>query len=152
MIYFIISSFWSSVLFGEIAVIDKSYLRETHEVCVESEFEEILKKVDKGNVDGFFQYGDYLFRGKCVKKNLEQAFLFFYKAAKQGHIKAYFNVAVMLHVGLGVKVDDDKATRMFESMLKANYPPAIQYVCNLSNKYKLDITYWNKKYNLECNR
>jgi TPR repeat protein len=118
--------------------------------CNQSYFKKVFEGVKAGKKDAIFEYGKFLYHGTCIEKNEEQAFLFFAKSAQEGHVGAYYNVALMYHLGVGTKEDKKKATDMFESLLETQYPPSIDYVCSLESNHGLDVDYWINHFDLNC--
>ncbi len=118
--------------------------------CDPEQFQEVVEEVKNGNSNAEFLLGKYYYWGVCVKKDVSQSFLFFYKAAQEGHVQAYYNVALMYDLGIGVPVDKKQSAQMLESLLGIKYPKAIDYVCTMSNDYDIDVTKWEAQFDFSC--
>ena len=117
-------------------------------VCDSSLLKEVVDGVKKEEALSLYRYGIMLYKGICMEKNERQSFLFFAKAAEKGSIPAYYNLALMFHLGIGVETDGEKATHMLEKLITMNYEPAIDYVCSLSDEHNLNIDYWKEKFSI----
>ncbi|AIK96314.1 SEL1-like repeat protein [Candidatus Odyssella acanthamoebae] len=58
------------------------------------------------------------------KQDHEQAFCFYRKAAKKGHIQAQYKLGRMYQCGLGVKMDNDRAFFWYEKAARQKYAKA----------------------------
>jgi uncharacterized protein len=61
------------------------------------EFKDALSKADAGDSDAQFRAGSMLFHGEKTEKNTERAIDYFRLSAEQGHVKAQFNLAMLLY-------------------------------------------------------
>lgn len=68
----------------------------------------------KGIAEAQFRMGWMYIQGDAVEKSLEDAALWFEKAAKQGHADAGHEIATAYRQGDGVVADYDKAKYWFE--------------------------------------
>lgn len=122
--------------------------------CDENKYFEIVQGVKNNNIQSFFEYGILYYRGICVKKDERQSFYFFSRAADEGHVAAYYNLALMYHLGIGTEKDTDKAAVMMDSLLNIGYEDARIYMCKLKNEYKHfdndKLLPLIKKYSIDC--
>lgn len=81
------------------------------------------KAAETGNADGQYQLALYL-AAKGPGQNLPEAFDWFVKAAKQGHLGAQLAAASQLLDGQGVKTDRQAALRWLESAARTKDPVA----------------------------
>lgn len=75
----------------------------------QSEIDDLISRVEKGDPEAQFQLGEMYYKGKNVKQNYEQAFYWFDKSAKQNNDNAQFRLFIMYFNGENVKKDDKKA-------------------------------------------
>jgi TPR repeat protein len=69
----------------------------------------IGRAADQGNMWGQYYVGLQLKRGEGTRRNLADAVPWFEKSAAQGHVLAFYELAVTYELGLGVPADDTKA-------------------------------------------
>ncbi|CAB4433588.1 unnamed protein product [Rhizophagus irregularis] len=73
------------------------------------------------------RYGDCLFNGKGVDKNVSEALKYFEKAAEDGVVVAMYNVGNMYYNGVGCTKDIDKAKNYIELAVYNGYEAAIRF-------------------------
>jgi uncharacterized protein len=66
---------------------------------------QIIQAANEGNADSQYILGDMYAEGDRVTKNLVEAFIWWKKAADQGHENAITKVAMALERGEGVELD-----------------------------------------------
>ena len=86
-------------------------------------FEYGRRAAEAGNADGQYQLG-LLTAAKGTPRDLEEAFGWLHKAARQGHVGAQVVVAMHLLEGHGVKADAKSARTWLEGAAKARDPVA----------------------------
>ena len=77
------------------------------------EFEDILKKADKGDAKAQINLGDMYYDGKGVPRDYKKALHWWAKAAEQGHAEAQYNLGWMCQNGKGVPQDYKQAAYWF---------------------------------------
>jgi TPR repeat protein len=118
---------------------------------------QIEKKARAGDAESQYQLARYYDEGSGpFKKNVSTAYQWYLKAAKQGHIKAQYQVSQFYYYGEVVKPDFSLALRWLDKPLKSNYPPALRslgLMYELGEGVKKDITkalfYYHKANDLE---
>lgn len=123
--------------------------------CDKELHSELAEGVKNENADALFKYGILRYRGICVEQSNQQAFLFFMKSAEKGHVSAYYNVALMYHLGIGVEQNTKLAAEMLNLLLDIKYLPAGDYICNLKFKHQLRLDALSldkliEEYDLKC--
>ncbi|CAI2173231.1 14958_t:CDS:2 [Funneliformis geosporum] len=78
------------------------------------------------------RYGDCLYHGKGVQKNLPEALEYFVKAADNGLKVAMFNAGHLYYVGIAGKKDQQKAIHYMKLAVYHEYEPAIKF-CRVNN-------------------
>ena len=76
--------------------------------------DELSNKAEQGHVEAQFKLGDAYYSGKGTRKNLEQAFSWYEKAALQGHSKAQRALGAMYELGKGTTSEPEKAAYWYE--------------------------------------
>ena len=89
-----------------------------------------------GFADGQYQYGDCLYSGIGVPKNIEQALIWYQRAIDQGHVGAIGSMAVCFQTGNGMEGEKDieEALKWFQSAADTNAGLATAE-CNLGILY-----------------
>ncbi|CAB4482672.1 hypothetical protein RhiirA1_473797 [Rhizophagus irregularis] len=77
--------------------------------------------------DAKVRYGDCLYNGKGVEKNVSEALKYFEKAAEDGHKVAMYNVGNMYYNGIGCTKDIEKAKYYMKLAAYSDYEPAITF-------------------------
>ncbi|RIA93450.1 hypothetical protein C1645_762521 [Glomus cerebriforme] len=73
------------------------------------------------------RYGDCLYNGKGVEKNLTEALKYFEAAAANGFKVAMYNAGKLYFNGDGVKKDEEKAINYMKLAIYHEYEPAIKF-------------------------
>ena len=94
------------------------------------EYPKIVEGVRAKDTHSLHKLAILYYRGWCIDKDESQSFMFFVAAAQQGSIPSFYNAALMLHLGVGVNQDIDKATDMLRQLLELNHVKTQRYVCN----------------------
>ena len=100
----------------------------------QSEVDEIIKGVEKGDPKAQFKLGLMYYKGQNVKQDYEQAFYWFKKVAEQGYAEAQNNLGVMYGNGEGVKQDYEQASYWYKKAAEQEHAGA---------QNNLGIMYWN---------
>ena len=82
------------------------------------------KSVELGSVAGLWQLGVLYAYGESIKKDLEQAALWYRKAADQGYAKAQFNLGWSYENGEGVEKDLEQAALWYRKAADQGYAKA----------------------------
>ena len=109
--------------------------------CEQDELERQVKRIVQDDPEAYFEMGVHASKGVCYEKDDKKAFWLFMAAAQGGVVEAYYNVALMYHLGVGVKRDAAMATKMFKVLVEKDYPPAKEYICGLENPDGVDISF-----------
>ena len=75
---------------------------------------ELQPQAVRGDSKAQFQLGSLYYRGKGVKKDYSQAFLWYRRAAQQGEADAQYSLGNMYLMGEGIKQDDYQARLWYE--------------------------------------
>ncbi|RIA91622.1 kinase-like domain-containing protein [Glomus cerebriforme] len=73
------------------------------------------------------RYGDYLYNGRGVEKNIPEALKYFETAAKNGFKVAMYNAGKLYYNGDGVEKDEEKAINYMKLAICHEYEPAIKF-------------------------
>ena len=65
----------------------------------QSELDDLISRVEKGDPEAQFELGLVYYNGQNVKQNYEQAVYWFKKAAEQNHANAQHNLGIMYYNG-----------------------------------------------------
>jgi len=76
-----------------------------------TEFEELMKKAEGGDVKALYEVGVCYSEGKGVKKNRSEAAKWYRKAAEGGSAHAMYRLGVCLAEGRGVAKNEDEALK-----------------------------------------
>ena len=103
-------------------------------VCVASASEDITeleKKAELGDAEAQYQLGrwyDSRFTISCwpftTNDNLQEAVKWWFKAAKQGHVRAQYELGHSYSLGLGVKKDQLEAAKWYHKAAETGFAPA----------------------------
>ncbi|PKK67943.1 HCP-like protein, partial [Rhizophagus irregularis] len=92
---------------------------------------ELFKEVADDEADELpeakVRYGDCLYNGKGVEKNVSEALKYFEKAAEDGHKVAMYTVGNMYYNGIGCTKDIEKAKYYMKLAAYSDYEPAITF-------------------------
>ena len=84
----------------------------------QSEIDDLISRVEKGDPEAQFELGLVYYNGQNVKQNYEQAVYWFKKAAEQNHANAQHNLGIMYYNGWGTTQDYEQAFYWFEQAAK----------------------------------
>ncbi|WP_445947386.1 tetratricopeptide repeat protein, partial [Shewanella sp.] len=94
------------------------------------EFNVTKNYAEQGNATAQYNFGRMYFSGNGVKRDDNQARLWFEKAADQGHADAQHTLGLIYNVGEGVRQDYDKARLWYEKAANQGHADA-QYTLGL---------------------
>lgn len=100
-----------------------------------------------GNVEAQNNYGNMLYSGKGVKKDMKEAFGWYRKSGELGYVWGQYNLGHMYQYGLGTPRDTTLAIMWFKKAAEQNNPNAMNALGELS-RYKKDYSNamsWFKK-------
>jgi TPR repeat protein len=78
------------------------------------EIDELSSKAEQGHVEAQFKLADAYYSGTGTRKNPEQAFFWYEKAAQQGHPKAQRALGAMYELGKGTAKEPEQAAFWYE--------------------------------------
>jgi hypothetical protein len=120
--------------------------------CDATFLKKVLDGVENREPDSLFKFGQMHYLGVCVPKNEKSAFNLFLEASEYGHITAYYNLALMLDLGIGVDSDRVKSAHMLKKLLEIDFEPAQNYICILSEEHGYDMDSIIEEYSLVCDK
>ncbi|PKY26451.1 HCP-like protein [Rhizophagus irregularis] len=92
---------------------------------------ELYKEVADDEANEFpeakLRYGDCLYNGKGVEKNLPEALKYFEEAADNGYKVAMYNAGKLYYNGYGVERNKEKAIRYMKLAIYNEYEPAMKF-------------------------
>jgi len=94
-------------------------------------FDDTLSHAVEGNADSQYELATMYYKGDGVERDLEQAFIWYRRAAQQGNADAQFNLANMYLLGEGTSENDSKAKDWFEKAAAQGHIAAADNLDNL---------------------
>lgn len=87
----------------------------------QSELDDLISRVEKGDPEAQFELGLIYYNGQNVKQDYEQAIYWFKKAAENGIVEAQHNLGVIYYNSWGIKQDYEQAFYWFKKSAEQNY-------------------------------
>ncbi|MBR0316732.1 MAG: SEL1-like repeat protein, partial [Synergistaceae bacterium] len=100
----------------------------------QSEVDEIVKGVERGDAEARFRLGMMYYNGQNVKRDYEQAFYWFKKSYEQGNVEAQFLLAISYAIGYGVEKDKAQAFKLMKQIAE-KAPSSIKKVYGVEGLY-----------------
>lgn len=99
----------------------ESVVPPMHDNFSSSQFKLDMILARRGDADAQYFVGNAYEEGRGIQKNLEQAFIWYSKAAKQNQYKAQYRLGYLYENGLGVKQDIKKAMEWYKQAAKSSH-------------------------------
>ncbi|HSR63009.1 MAG TPA: hypothetical protein VLN56_06355, partial [Gammaproteobacteria bacterium] len=94
-------------------------------------FDDTLSLAVEGNPGSQYELATMYYQGDGVERDLEQAFIWYRRAAQQGNSDAQFNLGNMYLLGEGTSQSDSKAKDWFEQAAAQGHGAAEENLANL---------------------
>ncbi len=85
---------------------------------------QLYNKAKENDADAQYLIGNAYYTGNEIEQNLQQAFLWYQRAAENGHIDAQFQLANIYLMGEGIHQNDEKALFWYKKAAEQNHPDA----------------------------